>query len=185
MKLVEGKSIDNFVGNTPKRQDYISWDDYFMGVAMMSAMRSKDPSTQVGACLVNDKKRILGLGYNGWPSGIPDEQLPWDRDKDLPYEKTKYAYVVHAEPNAILNSTGNVEGSTLYVTMAPCNECAKLLAQAGVKEVVYLSDPYHDDAMHKAARKIFELKHIPMRRYTPPTDKMIIDYAAVLAKEKK
>ena len=116
----------------------ISWDDYFMGLAHLSAMRSKDPSTQVGACIVGDDNRILSIGYNGAPNGFHDDEFPWERTGE--FLDTKYPYVVHAEPNAILNATSDLTNATLYVTLFPCNECAKLIIQSGIKEVIYLSD---------------------------------------------
>ena len=105
-----------------KRNDYISWDDYFMGVAILSAQRSKDPGTQVGACIVNKKKRIIGIGYNGFPIGVDDDKFPWTNDGE--WLDNKYPYVVHAEPNAILNATEPLDSATLYVSLFPCNECA-------------------------------------------------------------
>ncbi len=128
---------------TKARKDYLSWDEYFMGVAMLSAMRSKDPSTQVGACIVSDDNRILSIGYNGAPNGYQDDNFPWDRTGDP--KDTKYLYVVHAERNAILNYRGSrkdLEGSKIYVDLFPCNECAKEIIQTGIKEVIYLSDKY-------------------------------------------
>ncbi|HRX63811.1 MAG TPA: dCMP deaminase family protein [Candidatus Absconditabacterales bacterium] len=126
----------------PKRNDYISRDEYFMGVAMLSAQRSKDPSTQVGACIVNDKNRIVGIGYNGFPTGCDDDKFPWEREGG--FCDTKYAHVVHAEANAILNSGGwDLHGCRLYVALFPCNECAKLIIQSGIKEIIYLSDKYN------------------------------------------
>ena len=126
-----------------KREDHISWDEYFMGVAMLSAMRSKDPNTQVGACIVNREHRIVGVGYNGFPTGCSDDDLPWDREGD--WIETKYPYVCHAELNAILNSIGgDLRGCTLYVALFPCNECAKAIIQAGIRKIVYLSDKYAD-----------------------------------------
>ena len=122
----------------------ISWDEYFMGVAALSAKRSKDPKTQVGACIVNQDKRIIGIGYNGFPNGCSDILFPWSANKNLPEEWTKYPYVVHAEANAILNCTSSMKGATLYVTRFPCNECAKLIIQAGIKKVVY-QDLVHED----------------------------------------
>ena len=119
-----------------KSTNYISWDEYFMGVAMLSALRSKDPSTKVGACIVNQNKRIVGIGYNGLPCGCNDDEFPWERTGG--FLDTKYAYVVHAEPNAILNSTSDLTGATLYVTLFPCNECAKLIIQSGIREIVYI-----------------------------------------------
>lgn len=137
-----------------KRTDYIAWDQYFMGVALLSAKRSKDPRTQVGACIVNNKKRIVGIGYNGFPIGVDDDTFPWDKKGD--WIDTKYPYVVHAEPNAILNATVPLDDSTLYVTLFPCNECAKLIIQSGVKEVVYMEDKYHDQISFEASRRMFD-----------------------------
>lgn len=145
-----------------KRDTYISWDEYFMGVALLSAMRSKDPQTQVGACIVNDKKRIVGIGYNGFPRGVEDDDFPWDK-KDS-WIDSKYPYVVHAEPNAILNATVSLEGSTLYVTLFPCNECAKLIIQSGIKEVVFLEDKYHDKISFVASRKMFDASGVRYRQ---------------------
>ena len=122
-----------------KRADYISWDEYFMGIAMLAAKRSKDPSTQVCACIVSEDNIIISTGYNGMPKGCSDDEFPWDREG----AETKYPYVVHAELNAILNANGrSLKGSRLYVALFPCNECAKAIIQSGVKEVVYLSDKY-------------------------------------------
>lgn len=145
-----------------KRTNYISWDEYFMGVASLSAMRSKDDSSQVGACIVNQKNRIVGIGYNGFPIGCDDDMLPWEREGE--FLDTKYAYVVHAEPNAILNSSVDLEGSRIYVTLFPCNECAKLIIQSGIKEVIYLEDKYHDDLVFVASRKLFDLANIKYRK---------------------
>ena len=118
---------------------HISWDEYFMGVALLSAKRSKDPSTQVGACIVNEDKRIIAIGYNGFPRGCSDDVFPWGKNDSNPLNN-KYPYVVHAEANAILNSTTSLKNSTLYVTLFPCNECAKLLIQSGIKHIVFMSD---------------------------------------------
>ncbi len=152
-----------------KRTDYISWDDYFMAVAQLSALRSKDPSTRVGACIVNKNKRIIGIGYNGFPSGCSDDMLPWAREGD--FLQTKYPYVCHAEMNAITNASNkpDLEGATLYVSLFPCNECAKLIVQVGIKEVVYLSDKYRDQDIFVAARKIFEMAGVKMRQLIPLT----------------
>lgn len=139
--------------------NHISWDEYFMGVAALSAKRSKDPSTKVGACVVNEDKRIIGIGYNGFPMGCSDEVFPWGKT-DQNYLNTKYPYVVHAEPNAILNSTASLKNSTLYVTLFPCNECAKLIIQSGIKHIVYGDDRYHDEASYKASRKMFDAAQI-------------------------
>jgi dCMP deaminase len=144
-----------------KRQDYISWDEYFMGVAQLAAERSKDPSTRVGACIVDGEKRILSTGYNGFPHGCSDDEFPWNRDESK--GDTKYQYVVHAELNAILNASGkSLAGSTLYVGLFPCNECAKAIIQAGVKEVIYLSDKYKTTPNTVASRKMLNAAGIKL-----------------------
>ncbi|MBN1212913.1 MAG: dCMP deaminase family protein [candidate division Zixibacteria bacterium] len=152
-----------------KRTDYISWDDYFMAVAQLSALRSKDPSTQVGACIVNKNKRIIGIGYNGFPSGCSDDELPWAREGD--FLQTKYPFVCHAEMNAITNSSNkpDLEGASMYVSLFPCNECAKLIVQVGISEVVYLSDKYHEQDIFVAARRIFEMAGVRLRQLKPHT----------------
>lgn len=144
-----------------KRIDYISWDKYFMGVAIMSSFRSKDPNTQVGACIVNKKQRIVGIGYNGLPFGCSDDEYPWDNDKD--FLNTKYPYVVHAEPNAILNSTGSLEDCKIYVTLFPCHECAKLIIQSGIKEIIYISDKYNGTESIKASKKMLDSANVSYR----------------------
>ena len=134
-----------------KREDYISWDEYFMGVALLAAHRSKDPNTQVGACIVSENHIILSTGYNGFPFGCSDDEYSWEREG----EDTKYTYVVHAELNAILNSNGkSLKGARLYVTHFPCNECAKAIIQSGIREVVYVSDKYPVSAMTRASRRM-------------------------------
>lgn len=140
-----------------QRKEYLSWDEYFMGVAKLSALRSKDPSTQVGACIVGDDNRILSIGYNGTPNGFPDSDFPWDREGDA--LNTKYFYVCHAELNAILNFRGNrrdLEGARIYVALFPCNECAKAIIQCGIKEVVYLSDKYNGTEGNIASKRLFD-----------------------------
>ena len=140
-----------------KRKDYLSWDEYFMAIAKLSAMRSKDPSTQVGACIVGADNRILSIGYNGTPNGFPDSDFPWDREGDA--LNTKYFYVCHAELNAILNFRGNrrdLEGARIYVALFPCNECAKAIIQCGIKEVVYLSDKYNGTEGNIASKRLFD-----------------------------
>ena len=140
-----------------KRKDYISWDEYFMGVALLASMRSKDPNTQVGACIVSDDNRILSIGYNGAPNGFDDERFPWSREGEN--LNTKYPYVCHAEMNAILNYRGNkkdLEHAKIYVDLFPCNECAKIIIQSGIKEVVYLSNKYADSENNIASRKLFD-----------------------------
>ena len=124
-----------------KREDYICWDEYFMGVSMLSGMRSKDPSTQVGACIVSEDNKILSMGYNGFPKGCSDDDFPWEKEGDE--NDTKYPFVTHSELNAILNYRGgSLEGAKIYVSLFPCNECAKAIIQAGIKTIVYASDKY-------------------------------------------
>ena len=137
-----------------KREDYISWDEYFMGVAHLSGMRSKDPNTQVGACIVSKDNKILSMGYNGFPNGCSDEDFPWDREgEEL---STKYPFVTHGEMNAILNYRGgSLDGTKLYVSLFPCNECAKAIIQAGIKVVVYDSDKYEGTVANRAAKRMF------------------------------
>ena len=140
-----------------KRKDYISWDEYFMAIAKLSAMRSKDPSTQVGACIVSDDNRILSIGYNGAPNGFDDEKFPWAREGES--LNTKYPYVCHAEMNAILNYRGSkkdLEYAKISVDLFPCNECAKIIIQSGIKEVIYLSDKYANSENNIASRKLFD-----------------------------
>ena len=140
-----------------ERKDDLTWDEYFMGIARLSSFRSKDPSTQVGACIVSSDNRILSIGYNGAPNGYEDVYFPWDRE-GKPLE-TKYLYVCHAEMNAILNFRGNkkdLEGAKLYVDLFPCNECAKLIIQSGIKKVIYLSDKYKDDEKFIASKRLFD-----------------------------
>ncbi len=161
--------------NVCKREDYISWDEYFMGLAILSAHRSKDPSTQVGACIVNDKKKIVGIGYNGFPIGCSDDVLPWSRDGDDALE-TKYPYVCHAEMNAVLNSISNLEGCSIYVCLFPCNECAKIIIQSGVKEVVYLSDKYADSDSVKASKRMFKESGVRCR-HLKIDKKLVIDFS--------
>ncbi len=123
-----------------KREHVLSWDEYFMGLAHLSAMRSKDPSTQVGAVIVDQEHKVVGIGYNGFPIGCSDDEFPWGREGDM--LETKYAFVVHAELNAILNSTRDLHGCTLYVSLFPCNECAKAIIQSGIRKIVYEDDKY-------------------------------------------
>jgi len=138
-----------------KRNNYISWDEYFMGVAILSAKRSKDPNTQVGACIVNQKNRIVGTGYNGLPAGCSDDEFPWDKQGD--FLQTKYPYVCHAELNAILNNIGmDLAGCRIYTALFPCNECSKAIIQSGISEVVYLSDKYEATDSAKASKRMLE-----------------------------
>ena len=149
-----------------KRQGYLTWDEYFMGVAKLSAMRSKDPNTQVGACIVSNDNKILSMGYNGFPNGCSDDDFPWNRDGDDPLQN-KYFYAAHSELNAILNYRGgSLEGAKLYVTLFPCNECAKAIIQAGIRTVIYDSDKYADQPSTIASRRMFNAAGVRYYRYT-------------------
>ena len=160
-----------------KRNDYISWDEYFMGVALLAAMRSKDPSTQVGACIVDDDNRILSTGYNGFPRGCSDDEFPWDRQGG--FSDTKYPYVVHAELNAILNAGGkNLANSRLYVALFPCNECAKAIIQSGIKEVIYLSDKYAKTEGTIASKRMLTSAGVKLTRLETKTDSLKLNFIA-------
>lgn len=146
--------------------DNISWDEYFISIAMLSALRSKDPHTKVGACIVSQDHKVLSLGYNGMPTGIDDHKIPWaGHDANLPRLETKYPYVCHAELNAILNSNHDLKGSTVYVTLFPCNECTKAIIQAGIKHIIYISDKYHDTDDEIAARKMLDMAGVTYQPY--------------------
>ena len=146
-----------------KYNDYISWDEYFMGVALLSSMRSKDPNTRVGACIVNEDKHIVSIGYNGLPVGCSDDDYPWGNQGEQ--LETKYPYVCHAELNAILNTRMSLRGCCIYTALFPCNECTKAIIQAGIKEVVYMSDKYHDTDMCKASRAMLTSSGVIFRQY--------------------
>lgn len=147
-----------------KRTDYISWDEYFMGVAKLSGLRSKDPNTQVGCCIVSADNKILSMGYNGFPRGCSDEDFPWGREGDD--LDTKYIYTVHSELNAILNySGGSLEGAKLYVSLFPCNECAKAIIQCGIKEVIYDCDKYDKTAAVIASKRMFDSAGVRYYQY--------------------
>lgn len=148
-----------------KRQDYISWDEYFMGVAILSGMRSKDPNTQVGACIVSSDNKILSMGYNGLPSGCSDDEFPWSREGD-PLDN-KYIYTAHSELNAILNYRGgSLEGAKIYVSLFPCNECAKAIIQSGIKDVVYAIDKYAETPSVVASKRMFHAAGVRYSKYT-------------------
>lgn len=147
-----------------RRRDCITWDEYFMGVARLSAMRSKDPNTQVGSCIVSPDHKILSMGYNGLPRGCSDDEFPWAREGEP--LMTKYPFVTHSELNAILNYRGgSLEGSTLYVTLFPCNECAKAIIQAGIRTVVYESDKYADSVSTLASKRLFNAAGVRYYQY--------------------
>jgi len=153
-----------------KRTNYLSWDETFMLIAAVIGQRSKDPNTQLGACVVDENNVIVGLGYNGFPRGCSDDVLPWRRDREFKMSETKYAYVVHAEANAIYNANRSIKDCKLYCVLFPCNECAKVIIQSGVKEVIYQEDWYHNDEVCIASRKMFDLAGVKCRQYTPQHD---------------
>ena len=158
-----------------KRTDYISWDEYFMGVALLAAERSKDPNTRVGACIVDDQNRILSTGYNGFPQGCSDDDFPWNRDETE--GETKYKFVVHAELNAILNTRGkSLAGSRLYVGLFPCHECAKAIIQAGIREVIYLSDKYFGTESTVASRRMLDAAGIRLTRLQPTRSQIVLRF---------
>ncbi len=156
------------------RENYIDWDDYFMGVALLSAMRSKDPNTQVGACIVNEDKRIVGVGYNGLPKGCEDEDFPWEREGE--FLETKYPYVCHAELNAILNSIKSLKNCTLYVALFPCNECSKAIIQSGIKEIVYLSDKYKNTDINIASKRMLDAAGVKYRQLKTSRKELTINF---------
>ncbi len=160
-----------------KRSGYLSWDEYFMAVALLSAERSKDPSTQVGACIANDQNKIVGVGYNGFPIGCSDDELPWNRQGD--FLATKYPYVCHAELNAVLNAIStDLRGCRIYVGLFPCNECTKVIIQSGISEIVYLSDKYQDTDQVRASKRMLDLAaHIRYRQFVPKKTTVTLNFA--------
>ncbi len=157
-----------------KRKDYISWDDYFMGVALLASERSKDPNTRVGACIVDTQNRILSTGYNGFPQGCSDDAFPWNRDASA--GETKYQFVVHAELNAVLNARGrNLSGSKLYVSLFPCHECAKAIIQSGVTEVIYLSDKYNGTESDNASKRMLESAGVKFTKIKPTKASIVLN----------
>ena len=164
-----------------KRADYINWDEYFMGVAMLAARRSKDPNTQVGACIVSADNIIISTGYNGMPKGCSDDEFPWEREG----AETKYPYVVHAELNAILNASGrDLKGSRLFVALFPCNECAKAIIQSGVKEVVYLSDKYDGTPMNMASKRMLDSAGVKYQQLRTGIKSITLDFIPEEEKDK-
>lgn len=157
-----------------KREDYINWDEYFMGVALLSAKRSKDPNTQVGACIVTEDKKIVGLGYNGLPRGCSDDEFPWEREGE--FLNTKYPFVCHAELNAILNSTRSLKDCIIYVALFPCHECSKAIIQSGIKEIVFLSDKYNGTDSDLASKRMLDAAGVTYRKLKPNIDKLILSF---------
>ena len=160
-----------------KRSGYLSWDEYFMAVALLSAERSKDPNTQVGACIANDQNKIVGVGYNGFPIGCSDAELPWTRNGAL--LATKYPYVCHAELNAVLNAIStDLRGCRIYVGLFPCNECTKVIIQSGISEIVYLSDKYQQTDQVRASKRMLDLAaHISYRQFVPTQTTVSLNFA--------
>lgn len=158
-----------------KREGYISWDEYFMGVALLSARRSKDPSTQVGACIVNDQNKIVGAGYNGLPIGCNDDDFPWD--KQGAFLETKYPFVCHAELNAILNNIGmDLKGCKIYTALFPCNECTKAIIQSGITEVIYLSDKYAGTDAAKASKLMLDTSGVRYRKVDASISNIVLSF---------
>ena len=156
-----------------KRKDYISWHEYFMSIALLSAQRSKDSNTQVGACIVNEEHRIVSVGYNGMPTGCADDDMPWEREGEM--LQTKYPYVCHAELNAILNSAAvSLKGCTLFVTLFPCNECAKAIIQSGIRKVVYLDNKYAGTDAILASERMFRMAGVSLEHYEPTGREMTL-----------
>ena len=163
-----------------KRENVLNWEDYFMGIAFLSGKRSKDPVTQVGACIVNDEKRIVGIGYNGMPEGCHDDDFPWTKNKDLRLDERKHGYVCHAEMNAILNKNSvSLKGCKLYVSLFPCNECAKLIIQSGIKEVIFYSDKRKDKPDTKASKKMLRAAKVKYRQHETAQTTITIDFDSI------
>ena len=158
-----------------KREDYLTWDEYFMGVALLSALRSKDPNTRVGACIINDQKKIVGIGYNGLPIGCEDDEFPWSREGE--FLETKYPYVCHAELNAVLNKISvDLHRCTIYVSHFPCNECAKVIIQSGIKEVIYLEDKYAETDPVIASKRMFDAAEVQSRHLTEHRKSVLVEF---------
>ncbi|TGZ63982.1 hypothetical protein CRM22_006611 [Opisthorchis felineus] len=163
------------LNGSQKRTDYISWDEYFMSVALLSAMRSKDPTTQVGACITNEENKIVGIGYNGMPRGLSDDEMPWGKTSENEL-LNKYFYVCHAELNAVLNRNhATSSGCTLYASMFPCNECAKVLIQAGIKEVVYFDEKKGDIGEYVASKLMLEKAGVRIRQFKRTGRRITLD----------
>jgi len=166
--------------NSP-REDYLEWSDYFMAVSFLSAMRSKDPATQVGACIINEDKKIVGIGYNGMPIGCGDSQLPWGKSSDNQLEN-KYMYVCHAEMNAIMNkNSASVAGCTIYASLFPCNECAKMIIQSGIRSVIYLDDKHKAKPSTIASKKLLDMAGVTYTQLKPKTKRIVIDFEEIMA----
>ncbi|TGZ32360.1 deoxycytidylate deaminase [Temnothorax curvispinosus] len=166
-------------GGSSKRTSYIDWDEYFMAIAFLSAKRSKDPCTQVGACIVNNDKRIVGIGYNGMPMGCSDDEFPWNKGPHTSLD-AKFLYVCHAEVNAVLNkNSSDVKDCTIYVALFPCNQCAKVIIQSGIKSVIYMSDKYAHKVETIAAKRMFDAAGVKYRQYVPKNTKIEINFSDI------
>ncbi|ESO02367.1 hypothetical protein HELRODRAFT_161627 [Helobdella robusta] len=167
--------FNNGNSQTGKRNDYLEWEDYFMAVAILSAQRSKDPAKQVGACIVSEDKKIVGIGYNGMPNGCSDDELPWVKNQADELDN-KFAYVCHAEMNAIMNkNTYDVKDCTIYTALFPCNECAKLIIQSGIRQIVYLSDENKNKKSILASKRMFNLAGISYRQFESKRSEIVIN----------
>ncbi|XP_055296999.1 deoxycytidylate deaminase-like [Sitodiplosis mosellana] len=165
----ELKANEEVENSTGKRKNYLKWEDYFMSVALISAQRSKDPKTQVGACIVNEDKRIVGVGYNGFPSGVSDNEFSWNK----PY---KHLYVVHAEENAIIiQFSADLKNSTIYVSLFPCNRCAQIIIQSKIEKIVYMSDKKADTEEVKASKDMLDAVGIKYEQYEPSCKGLQLD----------
>ncbi|KAJ2941160.1 hypothetical protein O0L34_g10394 [Tuta absoluta] len=173
---LNGSSCNGTGTPLKKRTNYIEWEDYFMATAFLAAKRSKDPSFQVGACIVNRDKKIVGIGYNGMPIGCDDDDFPWGKNTPSPLD-SKFLYVCHAEMNAIVNkNSADVKDCTIYVGLFPCNECAKIIIQSGITEVVYINDKNRHKPMNVASRKMFDAACVKYRQYVPKNKQIVIDF---------
>ncbi|XP_047538927.1 deoxycytidylate deaminase [Vanessa atalanta] len=174
---IENLSLNNAQNSTQtKREGYIGWKEYFMAIAFLAAKRSKDPSYQVGACVVNKENKILGIGYNGFPIGCKDDDFPWGKNTPSPLD-SKFLYVCHAEMNAILNkNSADLNNCTIYVSLFPCNECAKIIIQSGIREVVYLSDEKAHKPMYIASKKMFDAAGVNYWQFIPKNDTIVIKF---------
>ncbi|KAK4887572.1 hypothetical protein RN001_003843 [Aquatica leii] len=167
---------EQVVQPTTKRSDYISWHEYFMATAFLAAKRSKDPITQVGACIVDHDHKIVGIGYNGMPIGCSDDEFPWSKDG----KETKHLYVCHAEMNAIINKNiVDLKDCIMYVALFPCNECAKFIIQSGIKEVVYMSDKHSHKCTTIASKKMFNAADVKYWQYIPKNKSLVIDFTEI------
>lgn len=181
--LLSEAGYDCDAASTPKRSDYLGWDDYFMAVAFLSAQRSKDPTKPVGACIVDEANRVIGIGYNGFPRGCDDDALPWTTVNDKNWLHSPNPYVCHAEVNAILNKCSDATGARLYVPHFPCNECAKVIVQSGIKHVIYMNDDETEEDIYKASRILLTMAGVSMRQYEPTVNKVGLDFSNAIANE--